>query len=234
MACGIPGPDRSWLTGSAQPAAGSSLRLPGRAGTFAVHLPTVSRPLPGWRVDRAPAGAAPDQPDSTPRNVMPQDGQLAPAGTGSAAPGSAGTGTGSAPRGQLAPGQLAPGQAGDRAGRPGPAAGLAAARGSRAGTRTNRRPRSCCARPGHPGHPSHPGCPGAPGGPGAVADRAGGVRRLPADLAVPVPAAAADLLGPGHLHRVREAVRPPARADRGHQGRRESTCSATTSTRSSR
>ncbi len=51
--------------------------------------------------------------------------------------------------------------------------------------------------------------------PVGVDDRDAGVRRLLRDLALPAPAALARLLGPGHLHRVRQAAVAAAGADRG-------------------
>src|SRR6202044_1717569 len=51
--------------------------------------------------------------------------------------------------------------------------------------------------------------------PGRVDDRVAGVLRLLRDLALPPPAARARLLGPGHLHRVRQAAVAAAGADRG-------------------
>ena len=53
-----------------------------------------------------------------------------------------------------------------------------------------------------------------------LGDRGRRVRRVRRHLAVPAAAAQPVLLGPGHLHRVREAVRRSAGADRGHQGAR--------------
>ena len=67
-------------------------------------------------------------------------------------------------------------------------------------------------QPGQPGQPRQPGRSGQPGRPGAVADRAGRVRGLHHDLAVPLRPACPGLLGPGHLHRVRPAAGAPARA----------------------
>ncbi len=53
-----------------------------------------------------------------------------------------------------------------------------------------------------------------------MADRAGCLRRLHDHLGVPLPAARPRLLGPGHLHRVRQATGAPARPDSEHPRRR--------------
>ena len=66
-------------------------------------------------------------------------------------------------------------------------------------------------------------------GPGHLDDRGAGVRRVLRDLALPAAAAHARLVRPGHLHRVRQAAVPAARADRGRARRPGSTCSAITS-----